>query len=189
MTDAPRGKPEPPRPSPVLSLRVLARRRGPHTVRPARRVPTDRDSRAQPPTGVCARRLSYGAALGVKAIKRRSTMPQHAPARSRAESQPCHAVPPAVPSIREEAAALRAAQAAGPQSVACPTPEELDAFFARRRVRPAAPARRRPRYSRGGAAARPRAGRGATRRRAAVGASLLRARPSARGRERLGVAH
>ena len=62
-------------------------------------------------------------------------MPQHAtPQRSRGETQSCPDVP-AVLSFREEAAALRAAQAAGTQSHACPSAEELDAFFARRRVR------------------------------------------------------
>ena len=45
---------------------------------------------------------------------------------------------PAVLSIREEAALLRAAQAAGTISQTAPTPDELDAFFARRRVRPGA---------------------------------------------------
>lgn len=62
-------------------------------------------------------------------------MPPHAtPQRPRSETQTCPAVP-AVLSIREEAALLRAAQAAGAISVTETTPEQLDAFFARRRVR------------------------------------------------------
>jgi hypothetical protein len=59
--------------------------------------------------------------------------PHEAQPRPRGETQACPAVP-AVPSIREEAAALRAAQAAGTLQD-CPSQEELGAYYARRRVR------------------------------------------------------
>ena len=58
--------------------------------------------------------------------------------RSAAEASPCAT---GVRSIREEAAALRAAQAAGTQSPSFCTKAQLDDFFARRRVRPRAPPR------------------------------------------------
>ena len=68
-------------------------------------------------------------------------MPQHAAQqrpRSAAEVNPSA---PDVHNIRAEAAALRAAQAAGTQSRPSDTVAQLDAFFARRRVRPRAPLR------------------------------------------------
>ena len=128
--------PLPPLPALFLSPRVL-RGRG------VRRPPCDRRAACSVPRAA-ARSRSFGVLARCRVLvppkadsEAVETMPQHAaPQRPRSETQACPGVP-AVLSFREEAAALRAARDAAPQSqsTALPSPEEVDAFFARRRVR------------------------------------------------------
>lgn len=66
-------------------------------------------------------------------------MPQHAAQQSPRSAAEVNPSASDVHNIRAEAAALRAVKAAGTQSRS--TVAELDAFFARRRVRPRAPLR------------------------------------------------